>query len=240
VRTFVTETEPGFLDALNRLAISYRWVSRFIPLDREEARRELEKIRKRWFSKRRGLLTLLREALFREEAIADSLGFVTQVESVNAVEAWLGSLPGQAYADARRPILLSPSLAHLLPLSAVWPGPRSRHAFVFQQRLEFAGLEHLADDIAAAHELTLEVKLGNSRPIGEFLDPLAKSFVGEHIHVVKRHPQMVEDLHHLIGEPAHWLLGCPLHVQHDVVAGHGIADGFNRVAHKFSALLSRT
>ena len=41
VRSFVTETEPGFLDALNRLAISYRWVSRFIPLDREEARREL-------------------------------------------------------------------------------------------------------------------------------------------------------------------------------------------------------
>jgi len=182
VRSFVTETEPGFLDALNRLAISYRWVSRFIPLDREEARRELEKTRKRWFSKRKGLLTLLREALFREEAllvdndaanqaadadialqelgadavsagfatltitvadasedmaddavrqiqqIADGLGFVTQVESVNAVEAWLGSLPGQAYADARRPILLSPSLAHLLPLSAVWAGPhRNAH-----------------------------------------------------------------------------------------------------------------
>jgi type IV secretion/conjugal transfer VirB4 family ATPase len=182
VRSFVTETEPGFLDALNRLAISYRWVSRFIPLDREEARRELEKTRKRWFSKRKGLLTLLREALFREEAllvdndaanqaadadialqelgadavsagyatltitvadasedmaddavrqiqqIADGLGFVTQVESVNAVEAWLGSLPGQAYADARRPILLSPSLAHLLPLSAVWAGPhRNTH-----------------------------------------------------------------------------------------------------------------
>lgn len=182
VRSFVTETEPGFLDALNRLAISYRWVSRFIPLDREEARRELEKTRKRWFSKRKGLLTLLREALFREEAllvdndaanqaadadaalqelgadavsagfatltiivadasedmaddavrqiqqIADGLGFVSQVESVNAVEAWLGSLPGQAYADARRPILLSPSLAHLLPLSAVWAGPhRNAH-----------------------------------------------------------------------------------------------------------------
>jgi hypothetical protein len=68
VRSFVTETEPGLLDQLNRLPISYRWVTRFLPLDREEARRELEKIRKRWFSKRKGLLTLLREALFREEA----------------------------------------------------------------------------------------------------------------------------------------------------------------------------
>ncbi|HVK79965.1 MAG TPA: conjugal transfer protein TrbE, partial [Verrucomicrobiae bacterium] len=176
VRGFVTETEPGLLDALNRLPIAYRWVQRFMPLDREDGRRELEKIRKRWFSKRKGLLTLLREALFREEAllldndaanqaedsdaalqalgaeavgagyatltlvvqdsdeaaaeeavrqirqITDAMGFVTQVESVNAVEAWLGGLPGQAYADARRPILLTSNLAHLLPLSAVWAG----------------------------------------------------------------------------------------------------------------------
>lgn len=177
IRSYVTESEPGLLDALNRLPISYRWVMRFLPLDREEGRRELEKVRKRWFSKRKGLATLLHEALFREESalfdndasnqandadaalqelgadavaagfatltitiaeaepdvlkeavrqvqqVVDGLGFVTQVESVNAVEAWLGSLPGQAYADARRPILLTPSLAHLLPLSAVWAGP---------------------------------------------------------------------------------------------------------------------
>jgi len=38
VRSFVTETEPGLLDALNRLALSYRWVTRYIPLDREDAR----------------------------------------------------------------------------------------------------------------------------------------------------------------------------------------------------------
>ncbi|NJO35339.1 MAG: hypothetical protein HC869_21880 [Rhodospirillales bacterium] len=68
VRSYVTETEPGLLDALNRLPIAYRWVTRFLPLDREEARRELEKVRKRWFSKRKGLATLLREALFREES----------------------------------------------------------------------------------------------------------------------------------------------------------------------------
>lgn len=182
VRAFVSETEPGLLDALNRLPLGYRWVTRFMPLEREGARREIEKIRKRWFSKRKGLMTLLREALFREEAqlldndaanqasdadlalqqlgdeaisagfvtititiaepsakaaeeavrevqqVADGLGFVTQVETVNAVEAWLGSLPGQAYADVRRPILLSPNLTHLLPACAVWAGPdRNAH-----------------------------------------------------------------------------------------------------------------
>jgi type IV secretion system protein VirB4 len=215
VRSFVTETEPGLLDALNRLPLSYRWVSRFIPLDREEARRELEKTRKRWFSKRKGLLTLLREALFHEEALlidndaanqaadadqalqdlgaeivaagfatltisvadasedaaneavrqiqqaADGLGFVTQVESVNAVEAWLGSLPGQAYADARRPILLTPSLAHLLPLSAVWAGPqRNAH-------LDSAPLMLTATDGATPFRLNLHVgDVGHTMVVG--------------------------------------------------------------------------
>jgi type IV secretion system protein VirB4 len=182
VRSYVTDTEPGLLDQLNRLPISYRWATRYLPLDRDEARKELEKIRKGWFSKRKGLLTLLREALFKEEAalldndasnqaldadmslqelgadavgagyatltiiiaeadieaaneavrqvqqVADGLGFITQVETVNAIEAWLGSLPGHAYADVRRPILLTPSLSHLLPTSAVWAGPeRNSH-----------------------------------------------------------------------------------------------------------------
>ncbi|MCR6645807.1 MAG: hypothetical protein NVV62_15455 [Terricaulis sp.] len=68
VRAYVSETEPGLLDALNRLGVPYRWVTRVMPLDREEARAEIEKIRKRWFSKRKGILTLLREALYREEA----------------------------------------------------------------------------------------------------------------------------------------------------------------------------
>jgi len=182
VRAYVSETEPGLLDALNRLGVPYRWVTRVMPLDREEARAEIEKIRKRWFSKRKGILTLLREALYREEAtlldndataqaedadlalqevngeaagaayvtltisvadaneavaferirqirqVADGMGFITALETINAVEAWLGSLPGQPYADLRRPILLTPSLAHLLPLSAVWAGEsHNRH-----------------------------------------------------------------------------------------------------------------
>src|SRR5690606_961045 len=69
VRSFVTETEPGLLDALNRLAISYRWVTRYLPLDREDARKELEKIRKRWFSQRVGLGAMLRAALFKDEPV---------------------------------------------------------------------------------------------------------------------------------------------------------------------------
>ncbi len=52
----------------------------------------------------------------------NNLGFVARVEGVNAVEAWLGSLPGMALPNLRRPMLHTLHLAHLLPLSAVWAG----------------------------------------------------------------------------------------------------------------------
>ena len=49
-------------------------------------------------------------------------------ESVNAVEAWLGSLPGHAYANVRQPPFSTLNLAHMIPFSAVWAGPeRDEH-----------------------------------------------------------------------------------------------------------------
>lgn len=41
------------------------------------------------------------------------------------MEAWLGSLPGEPYADVRRPLVSTLNLADLLPVSAVWAGPTS-------------------------------------------------------------------------------------------------------------------
>ncbi|WP_313045346.1 conjugal transfer protein TrbE [Brevundimonas sp.] len=57
------------------------------------------------------------------EAALNSQGLVARVEDLNAVEAWLGSLPGEAYADVRRPLVSTLNLADLLPVSAVWAGP---------------------------------------------------------------------------------------------------------------------
>ena len=49
-------------------------------------------------------------------------------EGVNAVEAWLGSLPGQLYANVRQPPMSTLNLAHMMPFSAVWAGPsRDEH-----------------------------------------------------------------------------------------------------------------
>lgn len=49
--------------------------------------------------------------------------FTCMVETVNAVDAWLGSLPGHAYANVRQPPISTLNLAHMAPLSAVWAGP---------------------------------------------------------------------------------------------------------------------
>ncbi|MFN0190543.1 MAG: conjugal transfer protein TrbE [Aestuariivirga sp.] len=63
------------------------------------------------------------EALRQVERVVNGRGFVTIAESFNAVEAWLGSLPGNPYANVRQPIIHTLNLAHIMPVSAIWAGP---------------------------------------------------------------------------------------------------------------------
>ena len=61
------------------------------------------------------------------EAALNGQGLVAKVEDLNAVEAWLGALPGEALCrDVRRPLVSTLNLADLLPVSAVWAGPPAR------------------------------------------------------------------------------------------------------------------
>lgn len=50
-------------------------------------------------------------------------GFAARIEDVNAVEAYLGTIPGHSYPNVRRPLLHTLNLADLLPLTSVWAGP---------------------------------------------------------------------------------------------------------------------
>ena len=59
------------------------------------------------------------------EKVVQGRDFTCAVESVNAVEAWLGSLPGHVYANVRSWPVSTLNLAHMVPLSAVWAGPAS-------------------------------------------------------------------------------------------------------------------
>jgi type IV secretion system protein VirB4 len=49
-------------------------------------------------------------------------GFPGRIETVNALEAYLGSLPGHGYPNLRRPLLSTRNIADLLPVTSVWPG----------------------------------------------------------------------------------------------------------------------
>ncbi len=57
------------------------------------------------------------------EKIVQGRDFTCMAETLNAVEAWLGSLPGHLYANVRQPPISTLNLAHMIPLSAVWAGP---------------------------------------------------------------------------------------------------------------------
>src|SRR5208283_4565932 len=63
------------------------------------------------------------EKLRLAEKVIQGRDFTAMAESVNAIEAWLGSLPGHVYANVRQPPISTLNLAHVIPLSAVWAGP---------------------------------------------------------------------------------------------------------------------
>jgi type IV secretion/conjugal transfer VirB4 family ATPase len=67
--------------------------------------------------------TVADEKLRAVERVIQGRGFVTIPETLNAVDAWLSSVPGHAYANVRQPIVSTLNLAHLMPVSAVWAGP---------------------------------------------------------------------------------------------------------------------
>jgi type IV secretion system protein TrbE len=182
VMGFPSQTWPGLLDDLNRLAFPYRWTTRAICLDKTDAVRVLGRIRRQWFAKRKSIMAILKEVMTNEAsvlmdsdaankaldadaalqelgsdligeayvtatvtvwdenaAVADdhlrlvektiqSRDFTSMRETVNAIEAWLGGLPGHVYANVRQPPISTLNLAHMMPFSAVWAGPeRDEH-----------------------------------------------------------------------------------------------------------------
>ena len=71
---------------------------------------------------------LAAEKLRLVEKVIQGRDFTVIAEGLNALEAWLGSLPGHVYANVRQPPVSTLNLAHMVPLSAVWAGPaRDEH-----------------------------------------------------------------------------------------------------------------
>ena len=166
------ESWPGILNTLDLMPLTYRWSSRFVFLDAEEARGRLERTRKKWQQKVRPFFDQLFQTQSRsvdqdamlmvaetEDAIAEASsqlvaygyytpvivifeedairlqekceairrliqaeGFGARIETLNATDAFLGSLPGVSYANIREPLVNTRNLADLIPLNSVWSG----------------------------------------------------------------------------------------------------------------------
>lgn len=166
------ESWPGILGSLDLMPMTYRWSSRFIFLDAEEARVRLERTRKKWQQKVRPFFDQLFQTQSRsidqdammmvaetEDAIAEASsqlvaygyytpvvvlfdsdserlkekaeairrliqaeGFGARIETLNATEAYLGSLPGNWYCNIREPLINTRNLSDLVPLNSAWPG----------------------------------------------------------------------------------------------------------------------
>ncbi|WP_228892985.1 VirB4 family type IV secretion/conjugal transfer ATPase [Pseudoduganella aquatica] len=56
------------------------------------------------------------------EKTINRLGFAARVETINTMDAYVGSLPGHGVENVRRPLLNSLNLADLLPTSSIWTG----------------------------------------------------------------------------------------------------------------------
>lgn len=58
-------------------------------------------------------------------------GFSCHVEDINALETWLGSIPGHGSCNARRLFIHSLNFAHVMPLHSLWAGAAAQSAPVF-------------------------------------------------------------------------------------------------------------
>jgi type IV secretion system protein VirB4 len=65
-----------------------------------------------------------KEAIDAIKKTIEGIGFSCREETVNAVEAWLGSLPSHSIENVRRPVLHTLNLADLLPMTTIWSGER--------------------------------------------------------------------------------------------------------------------
>lgn len=64
---------------------------------------------------------LAASALLVEKAV-NRLAFAARIETINTLDAYLGSLPGHGVENVRRPLINTMNLADLLPTSSIWTG----------------------------------------------------------------------------------------------------------------------
>src|SRR3974390_3821919 len=101
VMGFPSQTWPGLLDDLNRLALPYRWATRAVCLDKTDATKLLAKIRRQWFAKRKSIMAILKEVMTNEASVLmDSDAANKALDADAALQELRTDLVGEAYVTA--------------------------------------------------------------------------------------------------------------------------------------------
>lgn len=100
----VNETDQAIAESSSNLVAFGYYSSNIIIFNKEPEALELE--------------------LKQVKSVIEKLGFTPRIETVNAVESYLGSLPGHVVQNVRRPIINTMNLSHLIPLSTIWAGEK--------------------------------------------------------------------------------------------------------------------
>lgn len=107
----------------------------------------------------------LEEAARKVEKAVNHLGFAARIETINTVEAYLGSLPGHGVENVRRPLINTMNLADLLPVNTIWTG--QKHAPCPMYPPSSPPLMHCVTQGATPFRLNLHVRdLGHTLMFG--------------------------------------------------------------------------
>ena len=66
--------------------------------------------------------SLLEQSAQRIEKAINMLGFAARIETINTMDAFIGSLPGHGVENVRRPLINTMNFADLIPTSTIWTG----------------------------------------------------------------------------------------------------------------------
>jgi len=92
IKGFPHETGPQILSEMDTLDCEYRWMSRYICLDKLSALKELKKYARQWFAKRKSLWALIKEASLNEyEDFRQDNDAISKAEECDAISEMVSS-----------------------------------------------------------------------------------------------------------------------------------------------------